>query len=135
MEKEIAAFILYNNKGQILLQQRPDESETQNLPNYWVIFNGGIKFGEKPIQTAKRESIEELDYNLKNPQLIYEKEFNYNGSRKVYAFIEKYNPQKTLTLKEGQDMGWFFIDETERLQMTSLDREILAYLKSIFDFF
>ena len=51
--------IIYNHKGEILLQQR-DFNKKIPYPGYWNFFGGLIENDEKPIDALKRELSEEI---------------------------------------------------------------------------
>jgi 8-oxo-dGTP pyrophosphatase MutT (NUDIX family) len=125
--KDGTAIILVNGKKEVLLQHRTDDAE--NFPGMWSFFGGGIEENETPLETVKRECFEELEYDLKNPKLILVKNLS---TRKIFLFIEKYNPSKKLVLKEGQGMKWFKVEEISKVKNT-FSKETLKELKEIID--
>ena len=120
-----ALIILYDNNHKILLQHRTKDAPI--LPNYWAFFGGGIKQHETPIEAVIRETKEELNYQLKNPILIYETEFLIDYKRGyMYVFAEKFLEDKNkLELREGQDWGWFDKKAIKKLKMWEFDKKIL----------
>lgn len=55
--------IIENEKGEILLQKRRDN-------NYWCIPGGYMEIGEKFIETAQREVLEETGLEIDEPELF-----------------------------------------------------------------
>jgi 8-oxo-dGTP diphosphatase len=127
MLRNLSVILLYDEKKRILLQLR---DESQIAPNYWSFFGGGIEEGETPEQAVKRETMEELEYLLENPKLVFAQEFigEHNHGTK-YVFMEKYDPKKKLVQKEGKDKCWFTIDEAKALKIIGHDREVLESIK------
>lgn len=127
MLRNLSVILLYDEKKRILLQFR---DETQVAPNCWSFFGGGIEEGETPEQAVKREAMEELEYQLEGPKLVFVQEYRgENNHGKKYVFIEKYNPKKALVQREGKDKGWFSIDEAKRLRIISHDLEVLEFIR------
>ena len=62
--KKIAAIILENDKGDILLYLR-DNKPGIPFPNYWDLIGGHVEEGETPDQALVREVKEELNIDLK----------------------------------------------------------------------
>jgi 8-oxo-dGTP pyrophosphatase MutT (NUDIX family) len=119
-----ALIVLYDQNKRILLQHRTMDAE--RLPDYWAFFGGGIKNGEKPVEAVKRETMEELQYELKNPILFLERDFKLpNAEGHLYIFVEPfYGDKESLKLCEGQGWGWFSIDEIDDRKMLDHDKEI-----------
>ncbi len=131
MIRNVAVILLYNEDKKILLQHRG--KDMKRLPGYWGLFGGGIDEGETPEEAVRRETKEELDYELGNPKLIMVQEFkgkHHDGTK--YVFVEKYNPSKKLTLCEGQGMKWVLLNETKSLKIVDHDIEVLEYIKGKF---
>lgn len=122
--RNIAIYVLINSKKEILLQYRDKNAPT--FPHYWSFFGGGIEKDEKPIQAVKREAIEEVNYLLKKPKLIYVQAFRdkYQFGKK-YVFIEKYQPSQKIKLKEGEDFGWYGFSKIKSLKMIPHDKILL----------
>jgi 8-oxo-dGTP diphosphatase len=127
--KNVSVLILFNNERKILLQHRTKDAPT--FPDYWAFFGGGVEEGESAEQAVKRESLEELGYELTGPRLFTAQKFFYNGDEYTkHVFVEQYNG-KGLTLGEGQGMGWFLAAETRDLMMNDHDRSVIDAIKSI----
>ena len=127
--RNVSVLILYNNESKILLQHRTKDAPT--FPDYWAFFGGGVEEGESAEQAVKRESLEELGYELTGPQLFTAQRFFYEGNQYTkHVFVEQYNG-KALTLGEGQAMGWFLAAETRDLMINDHDRSIIDAMKNI----
>lgn len=127
MARNVAIIILYDEDKKILLQHRADDAE--RLPGYWAFFGGGIEAGETPEQAVKRETLEELNYILSNPRLIMKQDFlSKDEASKKHVFVEEYNPDKKITLGEGQGLGWFHLSEINELKIVDHDIEVLKYI-------
>ena len=53
-----ALTVVYNRAGQVLVMQRNDD------PEFWQSVTGTLEQGEKPIQTALREVLEETSIDI-----------------------------------------------------------------------
>lgn len=124
----VVSCVLVNSKNELLLQYRSKDAPT--FPHYWGFFGGGINRNEIPIKAVKREAFEEINYHLKNPQLIIEKEFKskYHFGRQ-YVFIEKYQPSQKITLKEGEKFGWFECSKIKKMKMIPHDKLLIDRIK------
>jgi len=128
MARNVAIIILYDQDKKILLQHRAEDAE--RLPGYWAFFGGGIEAGETPEQAVKRETLEELNYTLKNPRLIMKQDFlSKDETNEKHVFVEEFDPSKKITLGEGQNFGWFHLSEINKLKIIDHDIEVLKYIK------
>lgn len=128
-----ACIILYDAGKRFLLQHRSLDAE--RMPGYWAFFGGGIEDNETPTEAVYRETFEELCYNLKNPEFVFEQDFKLDtidGHMKVYidAFEDDVS---SLRLQEGQDWGWYTAEETERLKMIEHDRRVIEEVSKYLD--
>lgn len=123
MSKSVSAIALYKKTGELLLQHRT--ADAPRFPEYWMLFGGEIAHGENPEQAVKRETVEELGYELLDPHLLKTQHFSHEETAyTAYIFVEEYDG-RPLTLYEGQAMGWFLPASTSHLLMTDLDRVLL----------
>ena len=79
-------------------------------------------------RAVKRECFEELCYELENPRLIYQGVINKGDM--IYVYIEEFDTNKKLVLKEGQDMGWFYPEEVKKLDVIPHDASILLKIQN-----
>ena len=77
MEK-VSLFTLFNNRNSFLLQHRTQDAP--RLPNMWAFFGGGVERKETPLQAVYREAWEEINYRLKDPKLVLERDCVVDGS-------------------------------------------------------
>jgi 8-oxo-dGTP diphosphatase len=121
----VSVVILYDTEGKILLQHRTKDAPT--FPNYWAFFGGSLEEGETPEQAVRRESLEELAYQLRSPLVLVEKNFVHDGSDyTMHVFTEHYDGSP-ITLGEGQGFAWYFPSETEPLLMNDHDRWVIDH--------
>lgn len=129
----VTLFILYDEEMHFLLQHRTDDAK--RLPGYWGFFGGGIKAGESPLEAVCRESFEELDYNLKAPELVFRQNFSLDNVKGyMHVYLDAFKGDKSvLKLQEGQNLGWYTLDEIKDLKMIEHDKraaeEAMLYLK------
>ena len=118
----VALIVLYDEQHNVLLQHRTDDAPF--FPGYWAFFGGGFEQDETPLDAVIRETVEELCYQLTDPQLVIEQPFLVSElDCRMYLFVEQYRGDKSnLKLCEGQGWGWFGSHETEKLLMTGHDR-------------
>lgn len=126
--KQAAVALFIRNDGKILLQHR--DNNTTWFPDHWSFFGGGIEEGEKPIDTIKRELVEELEYAVVNPKLVHIHHFFVDGEECVNnIFLIKYDETSKLKLHEGKEYGWFSYDDLKALKMLPDDKSALRYMK------
>lgn len=123
-----ALIILYDSEKRFLLQHR--SAGTKVLPNHWAFFGGGIKKGETPENTVRREALEELNYKLRKPKLFAEQNFRLdNIEGYMYVYIDAFYGDKSgLKLNEGRGWGWYNLPDIGRLKMAGHDRKLIELL-------
>ena len=98
---EVALAILtYEDK---FLMQLRDNIPTILYPGVWGLFGGHMEAGETPEITVKREVLEEIGYQITNPQ----KFGCYNDDRAIrHIFYATLTVEvDKLVLTEGWDLG------------------------------
>jgi 8-oxo-dGTP diphosphatase len=123
------SIILYNKKNKTILLQLKDK----NAPIYaneYGFFGGHIENKETPKECIQRECLEELEYKLENPKLMF---MRYVKKAPRYHYTEEYNPNKTLTQHEGQDKKWFTYQELkhEKNISKSIKERSLEIIKNL----
>ena len=127
---EVACIILYDKDKKVLLQHRTED--TNRLPGYWAFFGGMVEENETLKEAAIREVYEELNFISKNPEFVMKHEFEMLGKKIMKnVFIEFCRNKEALELKEGQEWGWYKIDDTKKLKMIFHDREVLRCIKKV----
>ena len=125
----IASKAVIIHKGKYLLQHRDDKKEIFS-PNYWGCFGGMIDHkNESAIEGIKRELKEELSINFKIVKKLREGFHEPTGTKNIFFLAVPINNVNSIKLKEGQNYGWFKIDELKRLKTTWDTRYIFSYLE------
>ena len=125
-----AGIVLYNKKKEILLQLR--DSNPKFNPNKWSFFGGKFNDGETAKECILRECKEEINYELRNPRLIYE---YYEKIQDAYLhlFIEEFDEsqKKIIKLQEGADWKWFTIEQAKKLDYGTITNANIKMLSMI----
>ena len=120
LHREVIIFII-NSHDEVLIQQRSKDKKSD--PNKWGLCAGHVDAGEEVIDSALRETYEEVGLKLKKEDLIFinkellEKEknshFNY-----MYCCICDWDASKfTIQKEELNEVKWMNINELiERLR-------------------
>lgn len=111
--KRSCGLLIINKEKQILLQLR-DNIDIIPYPNCWSTFGGQIEENETPEDAIIRELKEELNYDLKNPQLFK----IYSGlSWEMHVYIkEDFEMDLTkYSILEGQKGEFFSINEIHEI--------------------
>lgn len=124
---------IYNNKGEILLQQRSKNKD--NHPGEWDISAAGhVDAGETPLLAAVREIKEEIGLDIDPSQLkLIDKKIiskhnpvnNWEEREISYVYLLEYNGEVSdLTLQESE------VEKMEFITSTKLKQELLDPIKS-----
>lgn len=134
MKKQIVGvygFIL-NSQEQFLIIQR---SKKDSSPGLWELPGGGIDFGEKMEDAAKREVKEEvgLDVKVIHPLTVVS-DTEYDTERQfiriVYFCKLKNEAQKVTLSQEHTDYIWISLDEYYDTKKTNMSRAIMSQVKA-----
>ena len=130
--KKIAAIILENAKGDILLYLR-DNKPGIPFPNYWDLIGGHVEEGETPDQALVREVKEELNIDLKE-YTFYKKYECLTGDAYQnikYIYTGKINlPIEEITLLEGARPQYFSREEIPNVKFANILKTIVTeYIK------
>lgn len=121
-----ATVMLYTKEGKVLLQHRSEDAPRK--PGIWSAFGGGMEEGELPEQTARRELMEELEYEITQPHLLATEDFT-DMLGTGYNFIEEYDSGQSLVLHEGQGYGWFTFAEALELPISEYRYRMICRLR------
>jgi 8-oxo-dGTP diphosphatase len=121
--KQLAGALLYNAKGEVLLQHR-DDKPTIVHPGLWSLFGGAIDVGESIEEAVVREVWEELEYRVieKRLWLIAQQP----GAQFFVFLIPLYVSLEALVLHEGQGFGLFSPQQAlETLKVSPIAKYVL----------
>ena len=125
--KQIAAIILENDKGEILLYLRDNKPDIP-FPNYWDLIGGHVEEGETPEEALVREVKEELDIDLTD-YTFYKKYECLSGDAYEnikYIYSGKINlPIEEVTLLEGVRPQYFSKAEIPNVRFANILKSIV----------
>jgi 8-oxo-dGTP diphosphatase len=125
--KEIAAIILENDKGELLLYLRDNKPDIP-FPDHWDLIGGHVEEGETPEEALVREVKEELDIDLKE-YAFYKKYICLKGDaydNTKYIYTGKINlPIDEVTLLEGVRPQYFSRKEIPDVKFANILKSIV----------
>lgn len=125
--KQIAAIILENDKGEILLYLRDNKPDIP-FPNHWDLIGGHVEEGETPEEALVREVKEELDIDLTD-YTFYKKYECLTGDAYEnikYIYSGKINlPIEEVTLLEGVRPQYFSKSEIPNVRFANILKSIV----------
>lgn len=134
MKPKNGAVVLIMSPDRILLFHRDDIS-TIISPNCWQLVGGGIEKGETPKEGLIREVKEEVCFDLQKFDFV-KKIVGQLGEQKWFyvAFVDKNDEAKfKLGPDEGQEIGWFTIDEALVINLTPGTRILLSEYRDLIE--
>lgn len=134
MKPKNGAKIIILSPDKLLLFHR-DNIPTIRSPDCWQLVGGGIEEGETPEQGLVREVKEEVSYDLMEFKLIAKTKGSTGEDVWVYvAFVDKDEEFKfILDPGEGQEIGWFTIDEALAIKLTPGTRVLLLKYRDLIE--
>jgi 8-oxo-dGTP diphosphatase len=129
-QKHMVSVIPYNARGEALLQQR-DNAPGILYPGHWTIFGGAVEPEDESYDAAiRRELWEELELDL--PVRAWHTYTCPVRSipGKLEVIVHVYvaptdRPVESLTLREGQALGYFDRDGAARLNIGFMKAPVL----------
>jgi len=114
-----AAVILPYQDNKILMQLR-DQKTGIVYPGKWGFFSGTMKYGEEPIETARRELYEEIGYESPDMLDLSVDRVAAPDETILYSFYcPLMNNISEIKLQEGFDFGLFTFEEIHSKQLFS----------------
>lgn len=124
--------IIINREKKTFLARRGEKA--QNEKGKWSYPGGGLKFGETFEACIRREMKEEFDIEIEPIEQLGT--FNHMIPKDkqhwvAVAYICKLmeGTPKILESEKEEEMGWFTIEETEKLPLTLVAKHRLKQLK------
>lgn len=130
LEDSCSALIDWNDK--ILLFHRDNKSSIPQ-PDCWQLPGGKIEKGEDPSQTIIRELLEEVSYSPKDLKFFKKIQREDHVNYLYVSFVsDKEAKLFRLGEGEGQEIGFFNLNEASKLKLTLiLQKYVFLYKKQI----
>ncbi len=125
-EINVCAAVIQDAEHQYLLTTRPAGT---HLAGQWEFPGGKIHCNESPEDAVRRELDEELGVEVRAKALLAVILHEYQDKTVRLHFIEcELKPYQHMHAHDGQQIGWFTLDQLEKLDLVSADRVFLPYL-------
>lgn len=118
-----AGIILINSNNEVLLLLRDDKPEIP-FPNKWDIPGGRIEEGESPIETIRREMLEELGLQLSSDFQLFKIYKSDNLTDFLFWKRINLNPDE-IALNEGQRLKYFSLEEIRKTELAFNYNQVL----------
>lgn len=129
MAKPLAKVLVVFEEKFVLVQR--DNNPNIPSPNRWNAPGGGVEENETPREAALRELKEEIDIAPESLESIGVT--TYSDEKVVYQFavhLNKIERDQVYLASEGQQLGWFTLDDALRLDLSP---HLRAYLEQCSD--
>lgn len=126
--RDVVEAIIVNKNNEILLQKRTFDYKFAP-GGLWTLFGGEIKNKESPEQSLKREIKEEINYDIKEFNLLNVKAYEFHslgikGKRYIFeVFFE--GDVSQISLNEGAGFGFFSVPELNSIKIQDICLEAL----------
>ncbi len=125
--------LIFNDQNQFLMMKRGQKAK--NEVGKWEIPGGSVEFGETFEQALKREIKEETGVDIKVIELLelcdhfLPEEHQHWVSPTYICEITEGKPQ-IMEPEKCDDMGWFTIEEAEKLPLSIITQKDIEALKN-----
>jgi 8-oxo-dGTP diphosphatase len=126
----VAAAVLLDGEGRVLLAQRP---QGKNLAGLWEFPGGKIEAGERPEAALARELQEELGIQV-DPADFEPMAFASHGYADFHLLMPLWKTNKwagTPQSNEGQALAWVAIEAIDGYEMPPADIPLVNTLKRL----
>ena len=128
--KIVGTAIIANEKGEILIGQRP---EGKDLAGLWEFPGGKQEEGETVQQCIVREIYEELNVHCKVGRFLLSVSRKYpHGEFKLMVYEVKIEDIQNLKANVHQDLRWVTPQAMDDYEFPPADIEIIDYLQEKF---
>jgi 8-oxo-dGTP diphosphatase len=123
---------VFNDEGKIFITKRGQKAN--NDRGKWEIPGGGIEFGETMQEAAKREIKEENDIDVEIVDVLHVSDHIIPEEHQHWVtttFICKHvgGEPKTMEPDKCEAVGWFTLEEAEKLDLSGITKHDLEALK------
>lgn len=126
MSMKVAAGIIFNEEGEILIAKR---IEPEQLAGLWEFPGGKIEKSETPQQCIKREIEEEFGLRIELRKKITTIRYQYDfGEIELHVFLAGGKNGKAET-KEHEQIRWTKEENLHNYDLAPADRKILEEMK------
>ncbi|MCD4761306.1 NUDIX hydrolase [bacterium] len=131
--KRISVGVMFFNRQNKLLILKP------NYRRYWILVGGTVDKNESPLQAAKREVKEEINFSLKKLQPVsvsYKRRDAYMGEAVYWLFYggiltDKQIKNIKLQVDEMDDYKFVSIKQAVKILNNTAGPRLLACMKAI----
>ena len=128
--KIVGTAIIFNEKNEILIGQRP---EGKDLAGLWEFPGGKQEDNETIKECIIREIREELDVECVVEDFLLEvvKEYKH-GEFKLEVYKSRIKDASSMKALVHQDLKWVGVNELDNYEFPPADIDIIKYLKERF---